>query len=278
VVRSTCILDTSLSNQRRTIHVPKQTAMPPTLVLVHGAWHSPKHFGPLVKILASHGYKSIAVDCPSTNDTQTLSTFEDDCEAVRAAVLDELDTADVLVVAHSFGGAVTNSALQNLSSAARSASGHVTSALGIAYLCAAVLPAGTAFLEPFGGKPLPIHDLSANDGLVRVGPPGPEHYFYNDLSSSEVAHWASLLRPQSWIAVTNAVGTAEAYMEIPAHYLFCTKDQAIPIEGQKVMVAQAEARSGRKFRTEELDCSHSPFLSVQERTAGFVRRSAGEAC
>lgn len=252
--------------------------MSPTLVLVHGAWHSAKHFEPLIKILASHGYKCIAVDCPSTNDTQTLSTFEDDCEAVRAAVLHELVSADVLLVPHSYGGTVSTNALQGLSSATRSASGYATSVVGIAYLCAAVLPPGTAFLEPFGGKALPIHDLSANDGLVRVGPPGPQHYFYNDLSESEAAHWASLLRPQSWVAVTNCIGKAEAYIEIPAHYLFCTKDQAIPIEGQRAMVTQAEARSGRKFRTEELDCAHSPFLSMTEKTVQFVRRSAGEAC
>ena len=251
--------------------------MPPTLVLVHGAWHSPKHFEPLIKILASHDYKCITVDCPSTNDTQTLSTFDDDCEAVRAAVLRELETTDVLVIPHSYGGAVSSSALQGLSTAARSASGHATSVIGIAYLCAAILPAGTAFLDAFGGKALPIHDLSADDGLVRVGPPGPQYYFYNDLPSSEAAHWASLLRPQSWIAVTSGVVKAEAYRENPAHYLFCSKDQAIPIEGQKAMVTQAEVKSGKKFRTKELDCAHSPFLSVPERTAEFVRRSAGEA-
>lgn len=250
--------------------------MPPTLVLVHGAWHSPKHLEPLAKILKSHGYKVVNVECPSTNDTQTLSTFDDDCEAVRAVVLHELDTADVLMVPHSYGGTVTTNALEGLASTSRSASGHATSVVGIAYMCAAVLPPGIAFLEPFGGKPLPIHDLSANDGLVRVGPPGPQYYFYNDLSDSEAAHWASLLRPQSWIAVTNCIGKAEAYMEIPVHYLFCTKDQAIPFEGQKTMVAQAEARSGKKFRTEELDCAHSPFLSMLKDTVEFVRRSAGE--
>jgi pimeloyl-ACP methyl ester carboxylesterase len=231
---------------------------------------------PLANILESHGYKVVNVNCPSTNDTQTLSTFDDDCEAVRAAVLHELDTADVLMVPHSYGGTVTTNALEGLSSTSRSASGYATSVVGIAYLCAAVLPPGIAFLEPCGGKALPIHDLSANDGLVRVGPPGPQNYFYNDLSDSEAAHWASLLRPQSWIAVTNCIGKAEAYMEIPVHYLFCTKDQAIPFEGQKAMVAQAEARSGKKFRTEELDCAHSPFLSMLKETVEFVRRSAGE--
>lgn len=252
--------------------------MPPTLVLVHGAWHSTKHFEPLVKVLNSHGYKTIGVNLPSVNDTQTRSTFEDDCETVRSAVLSELNTADVLVAAHSYGGAPASSALQGLSPAARSASGHATSVIGIAYICAAVLPAGITFLDALGGKPVAIHDLSANDGFVRVAEPGPGHYFYNDMQSSEAEHWASLLRPHSWISVTDGIVKFEPYTEIPAHYLFCSKDQAIPLQGQKGMVAQAEAKSGKAFRTEELDVSHSPFLSMPDKTAEFLRRSAGEDC
>jgi pimeloyl-ACP methyl ester carboxylesterase len=252
--------------------------MPPTLVLVHGAWHSPKHFEPLTQVLTSHGYRTIGVDCPSTNDTQTRSTFEDDCEAVRSAVLKELATADVLVVAHSYGGAPASSALRDLSQTARSAAGQATSVIGIAYICAAVLPAGITFLDALGGNALAIHDLSADDGFVRVAEPGPAHYFYNDLQSSEATRWASLLRPQSWVAVTDGVVRFEPYTEIPAHYLFCSKDRAIPVEGQKGMVAQAEAKCGKAFRTEELDCSHSPFLSLPEETAEFLRRSAGEEC
>lgn len=252
--------------------------MPPTLVLVHGAWHCPKHFEPLIKVLSSHSYKAVGVDCPSTNDTQTQSTFEDDCDAIRSAVLNELEVADVLVVAHSYGGAPASSALQGLSPAARSASGHTTSVVGIAYICAAVLPAGISFLDALGGKAMAIHDLSAYDGFVRVGEPGPEHYFYNDMRGFEAMHWASWLRPQSWAAVRDGVVGFEAYMEIPAHYLYCTKDQAINVEVQKIMVAQAETKSGKAFRTEELDSSHSPFLSMPEKTAEFLGRCAGEKC
>jgi pimeloyl-ACP methyl ester carboxylesterase len=252
--------------------------MPLTLILVHGAWHSPEHFSPLTQVLHSHGYKTIGVACPSTNSTQTRSTFEDDCEAVRSAVLHELESADVLVVAHSYGGAPASSALRDLSKIARSAAGHATSVVGIAYICAAVLPAGITFLDALGGKAVAIHDLNEDDGFVRVAEPGPGYYFYNDMSNSEATHWAELLRPQSWVAVTDGVVSYEPYAEIPAHYLFCSRDQALSIEGQKGMVAQAEAKSGKAFRTEELDCSHSPFLSLPEETAEFLRRSAGESC
>jgi len=251
----------------------------PTIVIVHGAWHShPAYSKPLIDVLESHNYKAVAVTCPSSPQTATATpaTFEDDCEAVRSVVLRELETADVLVVAHSYGGVPASNALQGLSPSARAASNHTTSVVGIAYMCAAALPAGTTFLQALGGQPLQIHDLSANDGFARVGEPGPGHYFYNDLPDDEARHWASLLGLHSWKTATDGVVQFEAYAEIPAHYLYCTLDQAIDVGAQRAMVEQAEERSGKAFRTEELESSHSPFLSMPGETAGFIRRSAGE--
>jgi pimeloyl-ACP methyl ester carboxylesterase len=249
-----------------------------TVVLVHGAWHSPAHFKPLIEVLESHNYKTAAVSCPSSSPsaTATPATFEDDCEAVRSVVLRELDTANVLVVAHSYGGVPASNALQGLSPSARAASNHATSVTGIAYICAAALPTGITFLQAIGGQPLQIHDLSANDGFARVGEPGPEFYFYNDLPDDEAKHWASLLGLHSWKTATDGVVEFEAHAEIPPHYLYCTQDHALELAAQRMMVEQAEARTGRAFRTEELESSHSPFLSMPEKTADFIRRSAGE--
>lgn len=250
----------------------------PTIILVHGAWHSPEHFQPLIEALESRNYKVAPVYCPSStrNVAAPRANFEDDCEAIRSVVLRELDSANVLVVAHSYGGVPSTNALRGLSPSARAASHHTTSVTGIAYMCAAVLPKGITFLQALGGQPKRIHDLSANDGYARVGEPGPKHYFYNDLSDSEAEHWASLLGVQSWKTATDGILEFEAYAETPAHYLYCTKDQALEVEVQKIMVANAEERTGAVFRTEEVESSHSPFLSMPGKTAEFIRRSAGE--
>jgi pimeloyl-ACP methyl ester carboxylesterase len=263
----------AIATYSHTMTMPK-----PTIVLVHGAWHSPEHFKPVIEVLESHNYKTAAVSCPSSSPTATATpaTFEDDCSAVRSVVLRELESADVLVVCHSYGGVPGSNALQGLSPPARAASNDTTSVTGIAYMCAAVLPAGITFLQAIGGQPLQIHDLSVHEGFARVGEPGPKYYFYNDLPDDEAKHWASLLRLHSWKTATDGFVEYEAYAEIPAHYLYCTLDQALELEAQKGMVAQAEARSGRAFRTEEVESSHSPFLSMPGRTAEFVRRSAGE--
>lgn len=250
----------------------------PTVVLVHGAWHSPFHFKPLIEVLESHSYKAVGVTCPSSPRTATATpaSFDDDCKAIRSIVLRELASANVLVVAHSYGGVPASNALRDLSPSARAASNHTTSVTDIAYICAAAIPAGTTFLQALGGRPKQIHDLSAQDGFARVGVPGPEYYFYNDLPENEAKHWASLLGLHSWKTASDGVVEFEACAEISAHYLYCTLDRALELEVQRGIVTQAEARSGRVFRTEELDSSHSPFLSMPGRTADFVRRSAGE--
>lgn len=61
--------------------------------------------------------------------------------------------------------------------------------------------------------------------------------------------------------------TYVAYRDIPAAYLLCTKDQAIGIEFQRRIVENTGITE-----TEELDASHSPFLSRPEAVVRFIRR------
>ncbi|KAK3048183.1 hypothetical protein LTR09_010522 [Extremus antarcticus] len=59
----------------------------PTIVLVHGSWHSPEHFGPLINNLQSHGYKCVPVALPSTQSPDLPpSTLGDDTTAIRDTV------------------------------------------------------------------------------------------------------------------------------------------------------------------------------------------------
>ena len=104
--------------------------------------------------------------------------------------------------------------------------------------------------------------------------PGPGHYFYNDLSEDEVKKWSGLLRPQSWPAYKGTT-TYAAYLTIPAYYLYCEKDQAFPYQAQMGLVGAA-VDAGANIATETVDASHSPFLSMPERTGEFIRRAAGE--
>lgn len=248
----------------------------PTLILVHGSWHRPEHFGPLTKALEGHGYKCVPVTLPSTQSPDMPpAKMSDDTEAIRNTVIQELDQGNnVVVVAHSYGGTPTNNSLKGLDKESRTAAGASTAVIAIAFIAAICLPAGITFLTGIGGKPSEIHDRRTED-FSWVGEPGPGHYFYNDLSDEESKKWSDLLQQQSWPAYLEET-TYAAYMDIPSNYLFCTKDNAFLYPYQQGMIAGAKEAGAKFDHTETVDSSHSPFLSMAERTSDFVRRAAGE--
>lgn len=103
----------------------------------------------------------------------------------------------------------------------------------------------------------------------------PERRFYNDLPPTEQEHWVSLLRPHPAIAQLTPL-TNVCYKYVPSTYLFCEKDEALPLEIQKGMV---DSVAGEVFQgnMETASCAagHSPFLSMPERVVevmeGFTR-------
>lgn len=247
----------------------------PTLVLVHGAYHSREHFEPLKTDLEGYGYECATVSLPSTQSPDLLpATLADDTAAIRDCVLAALDQGkDVVVVAHSYGGCPTNNALKDLDTISRKAAGASTSVLAIAFLCAMPQPAGTVLaklMDPEKG----IHDRRDEHFCWVKEDPGPAHYFYNDLPESEAKGWSDLLRPMSWNAL-EGMTTHAAYLDIPSSYLLCKKDNALPFPAQQGMVQMAIA-AGAKISTETVDAGHSPFLSKVEETSAFIRKAANE--
>lgn len=154
----------------------------------------------MVDNLESHGYKCLRVALPSTQSPDLPpATLTDDTTAVRNVVELELNNNDVVVVAHSYGGTPVNNALKDLDGRTRSFMGASTAVIAIAFVCAIPLPQAVSFFEALGGKSHPLHDLRTED-FSWVGRPGPEHYFYNDLTADEAQKWSKLLRQQSWPA------------------------------------------------------------------------------
>lgn len=94
----------------------------------------------------------------------------------------------------------------------------------------------------------------------------PGHRFYNDLSQEEKDHWVSELRPSPAIAQLTPL-TYTAYTHYPVTYLLCEKDEALPIDLQKMMVAG----TGIDFQTETCTSGHSPFLSQPETVLKVVK-------
>jgi pimeloyl-ACP methyl ester carboxylesterase len=246
----------------------------PSLVFVPGAWHSPAHFSLVISHLTKLGYHCISAALPSTGSETPLTSFEPDVEAIRKAVLDELDRGqNVVLVTHSYGGIPGASALSGLSTKYRAAAGFSTSVVAIAMMCSFMVPAGSGLDASRPVQDIPSWQVFDGD-LLSFGPPGPEPLLYHDVPPAEASHWASLLRPWSF-KVFGSKSLYSAWDDIPTSYLVCTLDKMIPLSQQRAMI-QGALDGGAQIRVEEVESSHSPFLSMPGRTAEFIQRAAEE--
>jgi len=252
----------------------------PTIILVPGAWHSPAHYDKIRQVLHHHDYETEAVALATVDPKDPANTDADsDVEVISAAIEQVLSSGrDVVLVTHSYSGIPGQSAA--FSFITENQDGPRLKA--IAMMTSFLYPPKTALLAALGGKPAPIHIVSADGTLVGIGDPGPEYLFYNDLSAEEAAHSKSLLKTHSWrckILPPSAEGAG--YWGIPKSYLVCEKDNAIPAELQRSFIEAANEALGKRgselrIREESVESGHSPFLSLTERTAEFIRRAAGE--
>ena len=173
----------------------------PTLVLIPGAWHKPQCYNKLTKSFQNeHGFKCISVDLPSTRGNPK-ATYKDDIEAAREAITAEIAAGrNVIVIAHSYGGMVGNSAIRDLTkpfpsyspsiSAAKhqqydqgsiEASGHV---LGLVLIASGFTLTGLSFMDPFFGIPPPSWRVNRSTGFAELAI-SPRELFYHDLQEEE---------------------------------------------------------------------------------------------
>ena len=221
-------------------------------------------------------YKCVPVTLPSATSNPSAS-FLDDVEAARNAIVAETTAGrDVVVVVHSYGGQVGNSAIKGLarpkqdaSSSVKddlSSSGHV---IGIVMLASGFTMTGISFLDGLGGKPLPSWKADAESGLAIISAE-PRRLFYHDLPEEEGSHWVSKLEKQSLKALAKGSEVAYAgWMEVPVWYVATTEDQALPVEARRMFVQMAR-NAGGDVTLREVESSHSPMLSRPKETVDFI--------
>ena len=119
----------------------------PTIIIVPGAWHTPKHYRGLIDRLAACKYEAVAIPLPSVNSSSPPASWDQDAEAVRRVILTNLDNGqDVVVAAHSFGGIIMSEAVKGLGKEARRKQGLPGGVLRLIYICAMALPEGQTHL------------------------------------------------------------------------------------------------------------------------------------
>ncbi|CAD6582707.1 MAG: hypothetical protein CYPHOPRED_002103 [Cyphobasidiales sp. Tagirdzhanova-0007] len=247
-----------------------------TYVCVPGLWLRPESYEPTFKLLVSeqdHALVSYA-SLPSNEDLsgekrlEGPAAAEADVAEARNVILKALEATDVVLVGHSYGGAVGGNAVEGLSAAARLKEGKSTAVVAIAYVASFLLPNGAVLGELAGAGP-PQWIMSENEILTLDKP---EYYLYHDVKPDEQAKWIKATYPHNYAAHKYLKITCEAFKEIPCSYLITTEDRALPLAIQEQSIEMAGPDAKFIF-TERIDSSHCPFISRPEETAAFLRRT-----
>ena len=218
----------------------------PCFLLVHGSWHGAWCWDHLRPALANRGFMSVAVDLPSCSDV--LGDLPADAATVSAAAA--AIGGPVIVVGHSYGGAVISEATYG---------GNVSRLI---YLCAFMPDTGRSYVSYLPPGDLPPYVGMRDDGTFAVPEGLAIPSFYGDCDPA-VAQWAERqLRRQSQAVLAHDTGEA-AWRHLPSSYILTTQDHALPPDFQRMFAAQAD-------ETYEIESSHSPFLSRPDELAELL--------
>ena len=220
-----------------------------SILLVHGAFADGSSWRRVIPLLEARGYHVVAVQEP-------LSSLADDVAATRRAI--DLQTGPVLLVGHSWGGAVITEA------------GNHDKVVGLVYV-SAFAPDGGESVDDLGkGEPPPpwAKDLAVDSGGFGWLPATVvATYFAPDLPASESAVVASVQHPIQMKAFADKVTTA-AWRSKRTWYVRTEEDQMIDPRAQATMAARAGAK------VTNVKGSHVSILSHPDEVAAVILDAA----
>lgn len=226
--------------------------MTPTVVLVHGAMHTPWVFDPVRERLTARGVSSSAVQLPSSNpDSAQAQGLVEDVAVLRAAI--EAVGGPVVLAAHSYGGVP-----------ATWAAAVTEQVRELVHLAAFVLEEGTSMMEWMGGAFPPGWTRSPDGLAVKAGDAA--ETIFSDVDPDVTAEAVAGLNWQGLRAFTDPLGAAP--IDVPLTYVVATEDRALAPEVQERWAARAA-------HVARIASGHSPHLSHPDEVATVLTEAAG---
>lgn len=240
-------------------------AAKPTVVLVHGAWADGSSWGDVVTRLQRDGYLLVVVANP-------LRSLSGDA-AYLAAVLQQATTGPVVLVGHSYGGAViTNAATADPDVTALVYINAFAPAQGeTVFGLAAAQPGSALAADPstvftfvqYPGAPAGDVDAYVKHDVFRRA-------FANDLPARTGAALGAAQRPIT-LGAGSAPSGEPAWASIPSWYLVGTEDKVLPPTQQRIMAQRANAV------TVEVRAGHLSMLSRPGKVVQLIEDAAAAA-
>jgi pimeloyl-ACP methyl ester carboxylesterase len=232
--------------------------MKPTIVLVHGAFAESASWDNVIDALASAGHPVIAAANPLR-----------DLDADAATVADLIRTVEgpVVLVAHSYGGAV----ISNVPADA----GEIT---GLVYVNGFAPDPGESCFSLAGlfpGSTLgedTLHPVPRSDGTtdLYIIQDSFHDLFCPDVPAPQAARMAATQRPATQEALFAPSGERPLWRELPSCFVVGEEDRIIPAELQRFMAERAGARR----MLEIPGASHALSVSQPQATVDLILEAA----
>ena len=248
----------------------------PIIIIVPGAWCPSSVYELLTSRLQKAAHQVHALDLPSNGNPPNLSSdWQPDVQLISSTVQKYADDGeDIVIVAHSAGGATSTEATKGLSKVDRQARGQAGGVVRLVLIAAFVPDVGPTVVTLEQSRA--IFPWVIFDGEIDYPDPRQaKGILFNDLPDEEAESYAAQLQESAWRARHSAytIVTYAGWKHIPCSYLLCRKDKTVVPEMQEMWIAQ---EGGMFDDVVRLDIGHCPFLSRPEFVESFVRRAAGE--
>ena len=220
-----------------------------SIVLVHGGFVDGSGWDQVYKMLKKDGYSVSVVQNPT-------SSLADDVAATKRVLSGE--TKPVILVGHSYGGAVITEA------------GNDPKVAGLVYIAAFAPDKGESVAalikNPAPGAPVPPI-LPPQDGYLLLDKAKFAASFAADLPKDKADFMANSQLPWGVSALEGTV-TEAAWRSKPSWYLVATDDRMIPPPAQQFMSKRAGST------VVEVNGSHAVYVSRPEAVATLIKNAA----
>jgi len=219
------------------------------VVLVHGAWADGSSWSKIIPLLTAKGFHVTAVQMP-------LTSLADDVATVKRALA--LENGPVVLVGHSYGGAVITEA------------GNDPKVSALVYVAAFAPGAGQSAGSLSASVPPPPMGAEVrpdSQGFLKLTKTGVYQDFAQDVSSEEKLELYAAQAPTNVKSLGGAISTP-AWRSKPSWYIVAAQDRAIPPTLEATMAKTIGAK------TTTAQGSHLIMMSKASAVAAVIEDAA----
>lgn len=251
----------------------------PTLLFLHGSWHTFEVWERVRPLLEEKEYKCIAPQCIFCGTEEPVRSIAPCITQIQDIIAEETSAGrDVVLINHSFGGIVGCSAVNGFTvkNPSRLATGADTGkVIGIVQVTALTIPSNMSLAQIQGDA---VYDIAVPgpdgwDVPVENDANDPTKALYNDLEPEDAQYWISKIVKNSSASRFSSENVYAGWTDVPVWYVRCTKDKALPPEGQEMMIG-AIRQHNPSVTVRHLEASHSPMLSRPKEMVEIIDEAA----